>query len=868
MALTPGTRLGPYEILSPLGAGGMGEVYRARDPRLARDVAIKVVGGRTAESDGSRKRFEREAQAVAALSHPNIVAVHDVGITNGRIYTVMELLDGETLRARLAHGPLSWRKAVPVAAAIAEGIGAAHARGIVHRDLKPANVFLTADGRVKVLDFGLAQLRQPLSVDTMDALTPSQTDPSGALGTVGYMSPEQVSGRPTDARSDLFALGCVLYEMISGQRAFARETPVETMAATLNEDPPEIVDGVPLELRRLIAHCLEKDPDARFHSARDLAFHLRALLEPSHIDASSGRPPGRYRLVRLAAGAAVLMAFATVYLWLQQPRLPAGAVQSYLMPPDGTTLAARPPNSVTPDGFALSPDGQYVVFVASEPAGKRRLWVQRLDSLAARMLEGTEDAEGPFWSTDSRSIGFNATGQLKTVDVSGGPPQVRCVTNAPRFAFPGGAWGSAGDILFGEYARPLLRVPPSGGPGVPATEMNRARGDTRHCCPAFLPDGRHFLFFVRSSENTGVYLGSLETTLTKFLVRSTGKAVFASPGHLLFRDRGILMAAPFDQTRLEVTGEPTPLTDRSDAFSVSSTGVLLHAPGSSSTGLVWVDRTGREIEEIPISGVFRHQRLSHDGRRLAAAEPDPHTGSMDIWIYDLLRHIPSQLTFDAADELSPVWSANDERLVFTSNRKGRFDIYARAADGTGPEELVYQSGASKGVGSWSPDGGHLLFNTDGEVDGELWSLALPERKPTRLFHGKFLIWDPQISPDGRWIAYMSGESGGRHEVYVQPFPSGARVRVSTSGGRWPRWGPDGKELFFIEDGGRLMAVERKTAGFKDARPRALFPVGTSYAHEAWYNTHDGRRFLFAKIGNDDKAKSLTLVQNWPALLRH
>ena len=439
----------------------MGEVYRARDSRLDRDVAIKVVRADRAASEGSRERFEREARAVAALSHPNILDIHDVGTADGRIYAVMELLDGETLRARLERGPLSWRKAVEIAAAIADGLGAAHAKGIVHRDLKPANVFLMADGRVKVLDFGLARLSEPAGADPLSAATLSQTDPLGALGTVGYMSPEQVAGTAATARSDLFALGCVLQEMVTGQRTFARRTAADTMAAILNEDPAEIAVEAPVGLRRSIARCLEKDPDARFQSARDLAFHLRALLDP----AASGRAPAssagghtkRRRAVWLAGSAAVVIALVLLSLfWRTAQQAAPSAVQSYLLPPDGTVVLAAAGVPVRAGPIAVSPDGQQLVFAASQRDGKSWLWVQRFGSLTPRRLEGTQDAGGPFWSPDSRSIGFSAGGQLKSIAVSGGPPQPLGDTKTPSYSFAGGDWSPTGDIR----VRPVLPGPP------------------------------------------------------------------------------------------------------------------------------------------------------------------------------------------------------------------------------------------------------------------------------------------------------------------------------------------------------------------------------------------------------------------------
>ena len=652
-------------------------------------------------------------------------------------------------------------------------------------------------------------------------------------------------------------------------------TPVETMAAILNDDPPELAIAVPFELRRLIAHCLEKDPDARFQSARDLAFQLNALLEPASsvggTEASRVRRPRQRRVVWLAGGAAALATVAALGLLLRGVRqpAPAHAIQSYLVPPDGMILAGlqTEPSAAAP--IALSPDGRQLVFAVNQPGGRPWLWVRSLDSQTPRRLEGTENAAGPFWSPDSQFIGFNSDGLLKKIAVSGGPPQTLSDTRMPNSLFPGGAWSPADDILFGQYALPILRFQPSGGPPVPATEMDRSRGDTRHCCPAFLPDGRHFLYFVSgtSPEKTGIYVGSVDSRVSTFLVRSTGNASFVPPGHLLFRRGTMLMAVPFDAKLRRLTGEEKPVADQCGAFSASSTGVLVYVPAGGSSRLVWLDRKGNEIEELPITGVLRYRRLSHDGRRLATSVPDPQTGLLDLWVYDLVSHLGNRLTFHSADEIGPVWSSDDDRIVFSSNRKGRFDIYQRPSDGTGDEELLYESAASKGVGSWSRDRRHLVFNTDGEQEGQLWSLLMPERKPTRLLRTPSLLWDGQISPDGRFVAYMSGEAAGRMEVYVQPFPSGPKSRLSTSGGLYPRWGPDGKELFFLEDGTRtLMAVDLTSAGdIGDALPRALFSLPAAY-REKWYNTADGRRFLFAKPVTREGTYMLTLVQNWPALL--
>ncbi len=868
MPLKAGTRLGRYEIVATLGAGGMGEVYRAYDPHLRREVAVKIIRATSTGSAGARERFAREARTLAGLSHPNIVAIHDIGNAGRSMFAVMELLHGETLRARVERGALPWRKALEIGAAVADGLGTAHARGLVHHDLKPANIFLTTDGTVKVLDFGLATLRDVTNVDGVSE-TPAAAAP---FGTAAYMSPEQVAGMATDARSDIFALGCVLYEMAGGRRAFARNTPVETMTAILNAEPPELSAPTPVEVRRLIWHCLEKDPAARFQSGRDLAFHLRAVLDSS-VRVAPGASTVLWRSLgvvgSVAAAAVAIVALGVFGAGFRSERQPPSPVQSYLLPPEGTVLTGLTFPSFRAAPIAVSPDGEHVIMSVSEPGGKWSLWTRRLDSLEARRLDGTENAAGPFWSPDSRFVGFNADGQLRIIAVAGGPPQTLCEAQLPSSSFPGAAWSPGGDILFGQYMLPLFRVPSGGGSAIPVTELNRARGDIHHCCPAFLPDGRHFLYFIATSDpqSTGVYLGALDSSYSTFLLRSTGQGVFAPPGHLVFRRGSVLMAAPFDDRRLRVTGEAVPLTVTGDAFSVSATGVLVYGMPSDHSKLVWVDRNGTEIEELRITGQLRQRRLSHDGRRLAAAVTDPLTGSTDIWVYDLVRQISTRLTFNAGDEIGPVWSSDDKRIVFTSNRNGRFDLYKKPSDGTGDEVLLYASDTSKGVGSWSRDMRYLIFNTDGESDGQLWSLTLPERTPELLARTAAGLWDGQISPDGRFVAYMAVETAGRHELYVQTFPSGPRWRISSSGARWPKWRFDGKELFFIDDSTRtVMAVEVAAGGFDNVTPQPIFPVPASYG-DGWFNTTDGSRFLFAKLIPEERGQPLTLVQNWPMLLR-
>ena len=579
-----GRSLGHYRIVSLVGAGGMGEVYRAHDSRLGRDVAVKVLSSLAIQNDSARRRFHREAQAVAALSHPNIRSLYDVGEADGRVYAVMEFLDGETLRTRLSRGPLRSRKVMETAAAIAEGLAAAQARGIVHRDLKPENIFITAGGHVKVLDFGLAKMQEPV-----DAHAGSETVPGDILGTVGYMSPEQVSGKEVDARSDIFSLGCVLYEMVSGRRAFERKTGAETMTAVLNDEPPELA-SVTGDLRRIVAHCLEKQPDARFQSAQDLAFHLRGLLNSADLqDSRAALGRGRRRrapwLVAGTVSAASLVVAAAVALRHE----PSPMIYSYLLPPENAVLCLE-------CGIAISPDGRYLAYVAriaGEP--KEALWVRPLSGPSAQRLQGTEGARFPFWSPDGHALGFASGNTLQKIDASGSsPPQKLCSPCGGQ-----GTWSREGIIVFGNARKPLWGISASGGDPFPVTELEPTAGDDGHVHPLFLPDGRHLLFRNVSTSNRGVrgiYAASLDSKATTLIVRTAGittpvSKVFVAAGHLVFVQEGTLMAAPFDETRLRLKGNATAVASTAGPFSVSETGILVYARRPLSQ-LAWLDRSG------------------------------------------------------------------------------------------------------------------------------------------------------------------------------------------------------------------------------------------------------------------------------------
>lgn len=855
-----GKRLGDYEVVSLIGSGGMGEVYRAHDARLGRDVALKVLPTMAAQSDSARKQFHREAQAVAVLSHPNIRSLYDVGEADGRVYAVMELLDGETLRTRLARGPLPYHKAIEIAAAIAAALAAAHARGIVHRDLKPENIFITASGYVKVLDFGLAKMQQPLETNA------TMLGTQGILaGTPGYMSPEQVSGKDVDARSDLFSLGCVLYELASGRRAFERKTVAETMAAILNDEPPTS-EAVGVDLGRVIAHCLEKHPDGRFQSAQDLAFHLESLLHsarPQNTRADLGRLGGRSRR-RWLISASIVPAVALA-AWSLMRREPPPMIQSYLNPPEDGVFCPE-------CGIAISPDGLRVAYVARTRGDPTELlWVQPLSGLSAQRLAGTEGARAPFWSPDNRSIGYFSSNTLQRVDASGGSRQILCSPCSGQ-----GTWNREGTIVFGSNHTGLQGVAASGGNPFPVTELDPARGENGHVHPFFLLDGRRLLFrniSDSSQRERGLYvvsLGSNRTTMVQTIpgISTPNSNIALAGGHLLFIQESTLMAAPFDGTRINFKGKPIPVASTAGPFTVSDTGILVYANRALSQ-LSWLDRSGREIEALPIRGDLYAPKLSHDGRRVALTRMDDRgVAAGDIWIYDLVRGVGTRITSDPAHDRSPLWSTDDQWILFSSDRTGRWNLYRKRSTGVGPDELVFSSNFNSDATFWSRDGRSLIVN-DLSAEQDLWEVLLPDGRATRLFKTPSKEAGGQISPDGKWIAYSSDETG-RDEVYVQSFPpSDARWRISTAGGLSPKWRSDGRELFYTDAKRNLIAVDVSLQpSFRAGAPVLLFDAKMLRDIPRYFDvTADGQRFLVVKPGPDSDARPLTIVQNWTAKLK-
>jgi serine/threonine protein kinase len=857
MTLTAAMRLGPYEIVAPLGRGGMGEVYRARDTRLGRDVAIKVLPASVETDPDRRARFEREAKAVASLSHPNILAIFDVGLAGGVAYAVTELLEGETLREQLG-APLPVRRAVEIAVQIARGLAAAHDKGLVHRDLKPENVFLLGDGQVKILDFGLAKAIGDAPAPEHETL--AATDPGTVLGTVGYMAPEQVRGQPADARADLFALGAVLYEMLAGRRAFHGDTSAETMSAILRDDPVDLSASradLPAALAGIVRHCLERNPAERFQSARDLVFSLQAVPQSSmsggvSAASASARPRARW-LSREAIAWTLLTitvgALAGVLALNRASRSTAisSVIRFQVYLPDKTSWAFPLGAPEGSNSGTISPDGRTLAFVASDSTGKVLLWVRRIDSLTPRPLPGTDGAAFPFWSDDSRFLAFFTQTRLKKIPVEGGPSQtIADVSSTPR----GGTWNQDGVILLAMVGSAIMRVAADGGAVTPVTTLDAS--NSGHQWPAFLPDGHHFLYY--GSSTRAVYLGSLERGTLKKIVQSDTNAIFAPPGQILFAREGSLFAQDFDLSRFETVGEPRPIVEQISwavapwnlaAFAVSKIGTLTYRVGGGSHNqFAWFDRSGRPLGTVGPPGDYLAPALSPDGTKVAFARRDDQPAG-DIWTMDLARQTLSRLTFGTGTEIYPVWTPDGASIVYESTSDG---LLAKNLNGTESPKRLLTLPALLIPTQVTSDGKHVLFFGDLSASSgfDTFVLSLADGKSTPVVQSPVNDVEPQLSLDGRWLAYATLASG-RYEVFVQPFPStGAKWQISSGGGRQPMWRGDGRELFFVTDDRKLFAVDvRPDPTFEFGAPRFLFDISanTISVRNSYVPTRDGQRFL-------------------------
>jgi eukaryotic-like serine/threonine-protein kinase len=896
MGLTPGTRVGQYEIVAAVGAGGMGEVYKARDTRLKRDVAIKVLPDPFAADSERLVRFQREAEILASLNHPHIAQIHGLEEAGPVRALVMEFVEGEDLAQKIARGPIPIGNALPIARQIAEALEAAHEQGIIHRDLKPANIKLRADGTVKVLDFGLAKSLEPMGfpselTQSPTVLSPAPTIAGSILGTAAYMAPEQARGKAVDKRTDIWAFGCVLYEMLTGRNPFARETVTDTVAAILDSEPDWQVlpGGTTSRLQSLIARCLKKDPAQRL---RDIADGRFLIEEMPNDPASSWAVRSRARSHREWAGwiAAALILGAALLFYAERSSTtpsPGDAVSFPVFPPAGTVFSGAFNTTVNVPSFALSPDGRALAFSAQAAGASPMLWVRSLDQMDARRLAGTEDAQDPFWSPDSRWIAFVADGKLKKVPAGGGATQVITQTSTD---FRGATWSPEDAIIFGGGRQPILSVNAAGGGPTPVTVIDASLQEGSHRNPYVLPDGRHFLYsiFSRTSEQNGIYVGSVDGRTKKLLIHRRTTAVYAPPGYLLFVDGAALLAQAFDAERLEIKGQPFLVADhagRNTAFmsavSASRTGAIAYAGTLSQIGrLAWIDRQGNPLGSPGTPEAdFTDFRISSDETRLALSLVNPKTNAVEISLIDLARGSTSRVTSEGLITSAALWSPDGARLIFRTNRAGIVELYERSAAGGGDDRPVLSEDAYRTAPlsqnvvptDWSPDGQRILFSAASVGSGtDLWLLPLGrEEKPAKFVTSSADEMHGNFSPNGRLVAYTSNESG-RFEVYVETFPrSDRKWSVSTNGGYEPRWRPDGREIYYLSEDRKLMAVSVGD-GPSFGIPKTLFQThargGVTANRTHYVPSRDGQRFL-VNMATDAVAAPITVVLNWTATLK-
>jgi serine/threonine protein kinase/Tol biopolymer transport system component len=902
MPLLPGAHLGPYEITAPLGTGGMGEVYRARDTRLDRSVAVKILPAKFSSDPVRKQRFEREAKTISGLNHPHICVLYDVGSQDGVDYLVMECVEGETLANRLENGAMSLEQVLRYGAQIAGALDKAHRSGVVHRDLKPGNIMLTASG-AKLLDFGLAKPAGPLVGGMTLTAVATQASPVTAdgtiVGTIQYMSPEQIEGKEVDGRSDIFSLGAVLYEMLTGQKAFQGKSQLSVASAILEKEPAPISSIKPMTpptLDHSIRRCLVKDPEDRWQAARDLALELNWIGESgSQSGAPAPAPEMAKRKTRerviwlgvilfLLAGETLAVIYGVLHLGRSPEQMQV--LRTSILSPEKTRFA---PVGVSGGPAAISPDGKMLVIPARAESGEELLWIRSLDSLTARPLQGTQDASYPFWSADSRFIGFFAEDKLKKVEASGGPVQPLCDAVEGR----GGTWNKEGVIIFTPSpGAPLFRVHDSGGTPTAVTKLDQSQAETSHRWPYFLPDGRHFLYFARGSTS-GVYVGSLESQQTKLILPSEAQAIYSQAGgHLVWWREGYLLAQPFDATRMKLLDRATQVADhvlfsevQSVAiFSLSQNGILVLQNGGTLNAdqLSWIDRSGKPAGSVPVEQTnLAHVRISPDGQKIALTVGDPvGFNKEDIWLFDLARGVRTRFTFSQSGR-DAVWSPDGSRVAYSSTTPAGTGLFVKSATSASKEELLLDSAEMKRPWSWSGDGRFLAYmRHDAQPmkdKFDIWILPLfGDRKPFPFLQSDYDNGTPSFSPNGRWIAYTSRESGAA-EVYAASFPDGAtKFQVSNHGGFSPVWRRDGKELFYLSMGGQLMAVGIADEGssLRLATPESLFLMGFSLSRggtplsqrQPFDVSPKGDRFAVTSYATLE-AQPLTLLMNWDAELK-
>jgi eukaryotic-like serine/threonine-protein kinase len=871
MALTIGTQVGSHEIIALLGKGGMGEVYRARDTKLKRDVAIKILPDEFSRDPDRISRFQREAEVLASLNHPYIAAIHSLEQANGSRFLVLELVEGETLAERMQRGALPIDEALTFAKHICEALEAAHEKGIVHRDLKPGNVKITPEGQVKVLDFGLAKALESApanpALSNSPTLSIAATNPGIVLGTAAYMSPEQAKGRVVDRRADIFAFGCVLYEMLTGQAAFDGEDATEILGRVVTGEPDwsRLPAGTPAAIRQLLRRALKKDPRQRLGDIRDARIEIEELGLQAEPDATRrSTAAGWIAAVAIAAVVIAALAIPTVR-HLRETEEPE------------MRLEINTPATAAPYQFAVSPSGRYIVFVGTGD-GRERLWLRALDKPEAQPIAGTEGAQYPFWSPDSRSIGFFASAKLQRVDIAGGPPQALAPATGPL----GGTWNADGTILFGPSTGVgLARVATSGGDEVPVTHVSSPR-QARHSFPQFLPDGRHFLFLLSSTSQDvrGIYVGSLDGGEPKRLTPADAAGAYLPPDRLMFIRQGALVARRLDIARGELTETPLTVADPVGyetnlvgGFSASADGrvVAYRAGGAGRRQLVWFDRMGKAVGVVgePDASNMSNPELSPDGRSLAVQRT--LQGNPDIWLMDLVRGSFTRFTFDGGNDNYPVWSPDGTRIAFRSDRKG-IGLYVQPSSMASPEELLLETANTKVPQDWSKDGRFLLYyEVDPKTARDLWTLDMTgtERKARPVVNTPFEETVAQFSADGHWLAYQTNDSG-QPQIVVQAFPApGGKWQISTNGGSQPRWRADGKELYFIAPDGKLMAVPvtASHSTFEPGKPVALFQThilsgSAGTVNRAQYAVSRDGRFLMDQPVEGSIASPITVLLNW------
>ena len=888
MAILPGRRLGPYEILSAIGAGGMGEVYKARDTRLDRTVAIKVLPTHLADRAELRERFEREAKTIASLNHPHICTLFDTGHQDDVDFLVMEYIEGETLAQRLQRGALPIQQVLQFAIEIADALDKAHRKGITHRDLKPGNIMLTKSG-TKLLDFGLAKLKQEVAPANVQlSQLPTANEPLTAqgmiVGTLQYVAPEQLEGKEVDARTDIFAFGAVVYEMATGKRAFEGKSQASVISAIMSSEPPVISSLQPMTppaLDRVVKRCLAKEPEKRWQTASDLCEELKWIAERSSQTGlqapvvSRTRPSLRWWIAGIAAALVLVALGGWTASRFRQPPADAGVLRLPINPPEGGAFFFGNARG----GVALSPDGKTAAFIATVN-GEMALWVRPLDGTDARMLPGTDGAFYPFWSPDSKSIGFFTTSQLHRIDLTGGTPFTICDVPGIR----GGAWTSDGQIIFGGVGTPLFRVQASGGAPSPLTMLDASHGEIEHRWPQVLPGGR-LLFWVRGDkpENTGVYATSLAKPSERVHLLTTGTAALYAPGndgrnYLAWEHQGTLVGQEFDPDTLKLVGEFRTISKQVGTSpggqmmaAVSSNGLLLYSNAATASQFTWFDRAGKPLGTVGESSEYETFHLSPDGRRVAATRDKP--GGSDLWLLDTERGVASRFTSRPGDSFFPIWSPDSHTIVFRS----AISMVRKEASGIGDEERLTESTKQQDPADWSRDGRWLLYEESAPSTGfDLWVLPVtpdgkPEAKPRPYVRTPYQELGGRFSPgpNPRWVAYESNESG-RFEVYIDAFPEPRnKVRISTDGGRYPAWGRDGRELFYISLDLKLMAVSLKIGGdaVETSTPRELFALPIfDNGYNPFDVAPDGQRFLVRAVPEGQASQPLTLISNWPALL--